>query len=75
MNKKRPTINRTLSGLQDPAMSSRSFGIELYFGRLNAAYFDKLNAAHQQKKKIAKEIINEGHSSKESNSLTFDFIK
>jgi hypothetical protein len=29
----------------------------------------------KQKRKIAKEIINEGHSSMESNSLTFDFIK
>jgi hypothetical protein len=27
-------------------MSSRSFGIELYFDRLNTAHFDKLNAAH-----------------------------
>ncbi|PKP50742.1 MAG: hypothetical protein CVT94_00955 [Bacteroidetes bacterium HGW-Bacteroidetes-11] len=39
-------INRTPSGLQDPAMSSRSFGIELYFDRLNTAHFDRLNAAH-----------------------------
>jgi hypothetical protein len=27
-------------------MSSRSFGIELHFDKLNAAHFDKLNAAH-----------------------------
>jgi len=29
----------------------------------------------KQKKKIAKEIINEGHSSMENNSLTSDFIE
>jgi hypothetical protein len=29
----------------------------------------------KQKKKIAKEIINECHSSMKNNSLTFDFIK
>ncbi len=38
MEKKEGLINRTLSGLQDPAMSSRSFGIELHFDRLNTAH-------------------------------------
>jgi hypothetical protein len=38
-------------------MSSRSFGIELHFDKLNAAHFDKLNAAHPMGDYVLKDVF------------------